>query len=168
MSNNKTGDIRIIEANLADQSQVEAVIDVLDSYAREPAGGSTAIPADVRARLTTDWQHVDNALVLAAVDTNGRTVGIAACFRSYSTFKARPLINIHDLAVLPDQRSRGIGRALIAAVEERARALGCCKVTLEVLDDNHGARRLYAAVGFADGGPGEGDTTTMFLQKPLL
>jgi len=168
MTNEINNDIRIVEANLADRIQIEAIIDVLDSYAREPAGGSAAIPADVRERLTTDWREVDNALVLVALDANGRTVGIAVCFRSYSTFKARPLINIHDLAVLPDQRGRGVGSALISAVEDRARAQNCCKITLEVLDDNHGARRLYESVGFADGGPGERDTTTLFLQKSLL
>jgi ribosomal protein S18 acetylase RimI-like enzyme len=172
MTNEPSSDIpqniTIVEANLADQNQVETIIDVLDSYAREPAGGSAAIPADVRERLLTDLHRVDNALVLTALDADGRTVGIAVCFRGYSTFKARPLINIHDLAVLPDQRGRGVGSALIEAVEERGRALGCCKITLEVLDDNHGARRLYESVGFADGGPGEGDTNTMFLQKPLL
>ena len=161
-------DIRVIEANLADRNQIEAIINVLDTYAREPAGGSAAIPTDVRERLTTDLQHVENALVFAAVEANKRTVGIAICFHGYSTFKARPLINIHDLAVLPDQRGRGVGSALIAAVEKRARAQNCCKITLEVLDDNYGARRLYESVGFTDGGPGEQDTTTLFLQKPLL
>ncbi|MFQ5634914.1 MAG: GNAT family N-acetyltransferase, partial [Gammaproteobacteria bacterium] len=94
-------------------------------------------------------------------------VGAAVCFFGYSTFKARPLRNIHDLAVLPGQRGRGIGKALLAAVEARARDGGCCKLTLEVLDDNLGARRLYASLGFGDGGPGTGETTTLFMQKPL-
>lgn len=159
--------MRIIEADLSDEAQLAAIIDVLDSYAREPAGGSEPLPEEVRQRLLTDLGHVDNAVVYAAVDADARVVGIAVCFRSYSSFKARPLINIHDLAVLPDHRGRGIGHALLAAVEERARAEGCCKITLEVLDDNYGARRLYESIGFGDGGPGERETTTLFMQKPL-
>jgi len=159
--------IDIIEANLEDDVLVGNVIDVLDTYAREPVGGSEPIAADVRERLLTDLRHVGNALILAALDDGGRVVGVAVCFRGYSTFKARPLLNIHDLAVSPDQRGRGIGHALLDAVEERARAEGCCKITLEVLDDNLGARRLYENVGFCDGGPGSGDTTTLFMQKPL-
>jgi len=159
--------INIIEVNLEDEAQVGDVIDVLDTYAREPAGGSEPIAADVRERLLSDLRHVDNAIILAALDDGGRIFGVAVCFRGYSTFKAGPLLNIHDLAVEPAQRGRGVGHALLDAVEERARADGCCKVTLEVLDDNLGARRLYENVGFGDGGPGSGDTTTLFMQKPL-
>jgi len=74
---------------------------------------------------------------------------------------------VHDLAVLPTARGQGIGRALLAAVEERARERGCGKLTLEVLDDNHRARTLYASFGFADyalGSPG----ATRFLTKTLV
>jgi ribosomal protein S18 acetylase RimI-like enzyme len=159
--------MRVIDIDPADEALVGAVIDVLDTYAREPVGGAEPIAADVRARLLRDLRHVDQALILAAVDATGAVVGTAVCFRGYSTFKARPLINIHDLAVLPEYRGRGIGRELLAAVERRARADDCCKITLEVLDDNVGARRLYERIGFRDGGPGAGDTTTLFMQKPL-
>ena len=158
--------IAIREINLNDEQQVSGVIAVLDAYAREPAGGSEPLAADVRARLLTDLRQVDNAVILGALDGD-RIVGIAVCFRAYSSFKARPLLNLHDLAVLPEQRGQGVGGALLAALEARARADGCCKITLEVLDNNHGARRLYERLGFGDGGPGEGDTTTLFMQKPL-
>jgi ribosomal protein S18 acetylase RimI-like enzyme len=60
------------------------------------------------------------------------------------------LLNIHDLAVLPEHRGRGVGRALLAAVEEHARRKGCCKLTLEVQDDNPRARALYDKFGFED------------------
>lgn len=43
----------------------------------------------------------------------------------------------------------GEARAGVAAVERRARELGCCKVTLEVREHNHRARGVYAAAGFA-------------------
>ncbi len=80
---------------------------------------------------------------------NGEAVGISVCFVGFSTFSARPLINIHDLAVLPAQRGNGVGRQLLAGVERKARDLGCCKVTLEVLENNRRALKLYAAAGFA-------------------
>jgi len=159
--------MRIIDADLENEEQLRGILDVLDAYAREPAGGEEPIPANVRERLIRDLRTVDIAVVLAAVDESDKVVGIAVCFRGYSTFKARPLLNIHDLAVLPSQRGRGVGRALLAAAEDKARANGCCKLTLEVLDDNVGARRLYEQFGFGDGGPGERETTTLFMQKPL-
>ncbi|MBK7975719.1 MAG: GNAT family N-acetyltransferase [Deltaproteobacteria bacterium] len=67
----------------------------------------------------------------------------------FSTFAARPLINVHDLAVLPEYRGHGIGRALLRAVERAARERGCVKLTLEVQENNQRARSVYAAAGFA-------------------
>jgi ribosomal protein S18 acetylase RimI-like enzyme len=85
----------------------------------------------------------------------------------YSTFRARPLLNLHDLAVQPEARERGVGGALLAAVESHARALGCCKVTLEVREDNASARRLYERVGFVDSAPAGARTRTLFLEKSV-
>jgi ribosomal protein S18 acetylase RimI-like enzyme len=53
---------------------------------------------------------------------------------------------------------------LIEAVEARARALGCGKVTLEVREDNVSAHRLYQRLGFGDGGRG---AATLFLSKKV-
>jgi ribosomal protein S18 acetylase RimI-like enzyme len=93
-------------------------------------------------------------------------VGVCVGFLGYSTFAAQPLLNIHDLAVLPGHRGRGVGRALLAAAEQGARAENCCKLTLEVLEDNLPARALYEAFGFHD--VRYGDSGPMkFLGKPL-
>jgi predicted N-acetyltransferase YhbS len=75
-------------------------------------------------------------------------MGIAICFVGFSTFLARPLINIHDLAVLPTYRGQGVGRRLLEQVATKGKALGCCMLTLEVRADNYPAQRLYEAAGF--------------------
>ena len=93
-------------------------------------------------------------------------VGVCVGFLGFSTFQALPLINIHDLAVLPEQRGRGIGRALLAAVEAQARTEGCCKLTLEVQEDNAPARGLYQSFGFRDVRYGDSGPTR-FLGKQL-
>jgi ribosomal protein S18 acetylase RimI-like enzyme len=90
-------------------------------------------------------------------------VGAAVCFFGLSTFRARPLVNIHDLAVLPKHQGKGVGPALLAAVEDHARRRGCCKITLEVQDDNVRARNVYRRFGFEDYDLGP----TRFLVKPL-
>lgn len=41
-----------------------------------------------------------------------------------------------------------MAKLLLAAVEDQARQLGCCKLTLEVLEGNAVARSLYRACGF--------------------
>ena len=80
----------------------------------------------------------------------------------FSTFRAKPLINIHDIAVSPAARGQGIGRLLLTRIEQDARALGCCKVTLEVRSDNARAMGLYQAVGFRPSEP-----ETFFWMQPV-
>jgi ribosomal protein S18 acetylase RimI-like enzyme len=76
-------------------------------------------------------------------------VGLINCFEGFSTFAARPLLNIHDIVVHEDFRRRGIARALLAHAETVARERGCCKLTLEVLANNSRALRSYEQAGFA-------------------
>lgn len=158
-------DIDIRPADFTDPVHREGILDVIDSYARDPVGGGQPLPADVRQRLVPALAEHPTALVLLAFAA-GRAVGAAVCFFGVSTFQARPLLNIHDLAIVPEFRGKGVGHALLAAVEEAARRRGCCKLTLEVQDDNRRARSLYARFGFNDFVIGNSGPTR-FLSKPL-
>lgn len=102
--------------------------------------------------------------LLARIDDEA--VGLANCFMGYSTFAAAPLVNIHDLAVLPGHRGAGIGKALMAAIEAEALKRGACKVTLEVLSGNP-ARHLYAACGYGDYQLDPATGHALFWQKRL-
>lgn len=158
--------IEIREADLSQPADAEGFLSVLDSYARGATGGGQPLAEDVRRRLVPALREQRGALVLLAT-TERRVVGIASCFFGFSTFAARPLLNVHDLAVLPEFRGRGIGRALLVAAEERARERGCVKLTLEVLESNAPARSLYHAEGFRDFELGGTPQRTLFLTKPL-
>jgi len=158
--------LRIEEAELDHPAHAAAILDVLDSYASDPIGGGRPLNADVRAQLLPGLRRHPTTLVLLAFDER-EPVGIAVCFFGFSTFQARPLLNVHDLAVVPARRSRGIGSALLAAAESRARQAGCCKLTLEVQDDNHRARAVYARFGFTDFVLGGDAVPTRFLSKSL-
>jgi ribosomal protein S18 acetylase RimI-like enzyme len=156
---------RIHQADFADARHAAGIVTILNSYAADPRGGSRPLPPDVQGRLVTMLREHPTTLVLLAFDGE-EPVGIAVCFFGMSTFRARPLLNIHDLAVLPAYRGRGVGRALLGAVEDHARRRGCCKLTLEVQDDNTPARTLYQRFGFDDVVYGD-SAATRFLAKPL-
>jgi ribosomal protein S18 acetylase RimI-like enzyme len=142
--------LQIIEADLALPAHRDAVLRLLDAYARDEMGLGRPLSDDVRERLIEGLhRHPSRIVFLAQLDTE--PVGLAVCFLGYSTFAARPLVNIHDLIVHPDFRRRGVAAQLLEAVEAHARALGCCKVTLEVRTDNVVARSLYATRGFSAG-----------------
>lgn len=57
---------------------------------------------------------------------------------------------LQRIAVLPDARMAGTGRALVAAARDLARAEGATRLLLEVHEDNESGRALYAATGFTE------------------
>jgi GNAT superfamily N-acetyltransferase len=113
-------------------------------------GNGGPLPRESLDRLIPGLKNHPTTLIFLAYK-NQQAVGLATCFRGFSTFAARPLINIHDLVVLPNHRGMGIGRRLLAAIEQKARELDCCKVTLEVQENNTKARRAYGHAGFSQG-----------------
>lgn len=160
-----TDSIRIVEADLHDPVHRAGIVDVLDSYARDPVGGGAPLSDEVRDALVPALAtHPTTRAFLAFAED--RAVGVAICFLGFSTFAARPLLNVHDLAVTPEWRGHGIGRALLTEVEVHARREGCCKLTLEVQETNVRARRLYESFGFEDFVI-SGSSPTRFLAKPL-
>lgn len=140
--------VDIVRADLDRPEHRLAVVELTNAYAEDPLGNGAPLAPEVLDRLMTGLRETPTAMIwLAYVD--GRPAGIATCFRGFSTFQARPLINVHDLSVRPEYRARGIGRALLRAVADEARRIGCCRVTLEVQAENVPARRLYEQEGFA-------------------
>lgn len=156
-------EVDIVEANLSDPQHARFLISMLDSYARDDMGIGRPLEDDTCQRLVAGLIEHPTSLVFLAL-RGGQPVGVAVCFVGFSTFKAKPLINVHDLAVLPDTRGQGIGRRLLKAIQAKAEELGCCKITLEVREDNQPARGLYHSQGF---GAWEGRAATLFLEKPL-
>jgi ribosomal protein S18 acetylase RimI-like enzyme len=159
-------DYEVIEADL-DRAQHQSDVRALTAaYALDPMGNDGVLPADVLDRLIPGLRAHPTTIVFLAY-SRGRAVGLATCFRGFSTFAALPIINISDLAVLPEYRGRGLGRSLLAAVEKKARALGCCKLTLEVQENNRLARRTYERGGFSQAIYGPTTGGSLYYWKAL-
>jgi ribosomal protein S18 acetylase RimI-like enzyme len=135
-------------ADLHDPSDAAATVALLHAYALDQMGGGQGLTPQVQACLPQALARRPGVHVLLAF-TAQEAVGVAVCIEGFSTFACRPLLNLHDLAVLPGVRRRGVGRALLQAVEALALELGCCKLTLEVLSGNVAAQAAYRAAGFA-------------------
>lgn len=153
--------LEIIRADLSNVSHRQAVLDITDMYARDPMGMNRPLPEETKNKLIDELQKFPcNMHLVAFID--GEPAGIANCVFSFSTFYAQKVLNVHDLAVNPTFRGEGLGQALLAAVEKEAVKENCCKVTLEVREDNR-ARNLYKRVGFTGGEP-----RMFFMEKMLV
>ncbi len=129
-------------------------------------GGGEPLAVDARDRLIAGLKATPGAFSIIA-RADGVAVGLANCFMGYSTFAARPLVNIHDVIVLTAQRGRRIGQAMFAVIEAVARERGAGKVTLEVLEGNTRACALYASLGYGNYALDPQLGRAMFWQKAL-
>lgn len=136
--------IRIVRADLTNDEQLRSICGLTNMYALEATG--LPLAPEVLDRLPDAIRSQPAYYALIAYDGD-EAIGIATCLLSFSSFAAKPILNLHDLAVNPSHRNRGIGSALLLAVEELARDLGCSKVSLEVSPSNP-ARSLYKRSGF--------------------
>ena len=124
---------RLIEA-LADYEKLDRPN--ADALERLEADGW---PEDGAARFTA-WIAEDG-------NSGGKAVGYAITFPTYSSFLALPTLYIEDLFVLPDCRSRGIGRAIMKRLAEEALRTGCGRIEWVVLEWNTDAQRFYDRIG---------------------
>jgi len=158
--------IEVLFADYGHPPHAKAVVDLLDAYARDPAGGGTPLAPEVLAGLPAALAARAQAFSVLAYDGE-QAVGLVNCIEGFSTFACRPLVNVHDVVVLASHRGRRIAQRMLALVEAEARRRGACKLTLEVLSGNRGALRAYQREGFANYQLDPAFGSALFLQKKL-
>jgi GNAT superfamily N-acetyltransferase len=137
----------ILIADLSLSSHADAVVYLLNEYAKDDMGGGSELSDFAKENLISELKRRKNIYAfIAFVDQN--PVGLAICMEGFSSFACKPLLNVHDMVVVPEYRGRGISKRLLAKVEEMAKGMGCCKLTLEVLGGNKIAQAAYRAFGF--------------------
>lgn len=139
--------IEIIQADLSNPLHARALLTLLNEYAMDPMGGGEPLSDFARKNLVKMLQDRSDALVILAFVDN-QAAGLVNCFEGFSTFACKPLLNIHDVTVNKAHRGKGISTLMLNKVEEIARQMGCCKLTLEVLENNTVARASYIKSGF--------------------
>ena len=152
--------MQVFLADLESPAHQQALITMLDMYSRDEFGAGKPLAEETAARLIPGLREARAVCFLAQ---EGETfTGLAVCLPSFSSFRAQPILNIHDIAVAPAHRRKRIGQTLLQAVEAEARRRGCCKVTLEVREDNEVAKGAYQRAGFRSTSP-----QTLFWSREL-
>jgi GNAT superfamily N-acetyltransferase len=158
--------MELIEADLNNGVHQNAIVYLLNEYAKDLPGYRRSLPQKVLHELIAEMVKIPTALtVLATVENH--YVGMAICFLGFSTFYARPVINIHDFTVLAEYRRQGIGKKLIERIVQKAKELNCCKITLEVQEKNVNALHLYESCGFEKSILDKSEGHALFLSKYL-
>ncbi len=158
--------IKLVQADYNNAQHADDILLLLNGYAIDPMGGGEPLSDYVKQNLIIELRkRTDVFSVLCYVDD--KPAGIVNCVEGFSTFKCKPLINIHDCGVLPEFRGKGISGKLFEEVEKIAVARGCCKLTLEVLEGNTVAQNAYKKLGFAGYELDEKMGKAMFWEKKL-
>jgi ribosomal protein S18 acetylase RimI-like enzyme len=139
--------IEVIVGDIRNKEHQQAMLSQLDLYMQDPMGGQGPLSENLAAEILSGLLVQPNYLFFLA-KLNNQYAGLANCFVNFSTFKARQLINIHDFAVAPQFRQKGIGKELMRGIFSFARKNHFCKVNLEVRHDNPNAQNLYKSLGF--------------------
>jgi GNAT superfamily N-acetyltransferase len=134
--------VTIRTARPGDEADILRLITALAVYETEP-DAVKATEDSLRATLFGEvprvWAH------LAELD--GRVVGLALWFLTYSTWTGKPTLYLEDLFVEETARGTGTGLALFRALAAEAKARDCGRMDWAVLDWNETAKRFYSHIG---------------------
>ncbi|WP_396588728.1 GNAT family N-acetyltransferase [Bermanella sp. R86510] len=158
--------IECITVDYRNPQHAEHLVFLLNSYALDPMGGKQALPQNVQNNLPKMLAERPHALsTLCYVDN--QPAGLINTFEGFSTFKCKPLINIHDVVVHENFRGLKLSQTMLDYVEQIAKEKGCCKLTLEVLEGNQIAQKAYQKFGFANYELDPAHGHALFWEKPL-
>jgi ribosomal protein S18 acetylase RimI-like enzyme len=138
--------------NFKDNFHRLKLVELISHYMSDPMGGSASLTSLQEEELVSGLAQNSSAFVLFIL-VNDEIKGLATCFVNFSTFKAKPYINVHDVVILKEFRGKGLGKKLMEEIIEIAKERKYCKITLEVLDNNINAKKLYQSLGFTDSDP---------------
>ena len=143
-----TVSLNIVHADYANPLHAAALVSLLDDYARDISGGGEPLSDFAKTNLVSALGSRPQAFSVLAFD-GAEPVGLVNCIEGFSTFACKPLVNVHDVVVIASQRGKRLGEKMLALVAQIAAQRGACKLTLEVLQGNTSAIKLYERIGFA-------------------
>jgi len=162
--------VHICRVDYANPRHARVLVDLLDAYARDPMGGGESLSGFAKHNLVACLVARPQAFSVLAFEAadEKEPMGLVNCIEGFSTFACKPLVNVHDVVVLPTYRGQRVAERMLGLVQVIAQERGACKLTLEVLAGNVSAQRLYARIGFAPYQLNAAMGTAQFLQKWLV
>jgi ribosomal protein S18 acetylase RimI-like enzyme len=147
-------EIAIRAATPSDTPQLEELYLALDTFHVEALPELFRAAEDPIAARDVPGLMAESHAVLLVAESGDRLAGfirarIVEVGQADPIYLPRRYAYIDDMAVGPDFRGRGIGRALLDAIVDWAREHGIDAMELTVFEFNAGARKLYERAGYA-------------------
>ncbi len=140
---------KLIQVDLENPVHCEQLLHLLNDYMEDEMGISESMPEELGPKIIEGLKK-HSAYMGFFICIGDDYAGLANCNLNFSTWKASPLINIHDLIVSPHFRQQGVGLFLLKGIENYAAENGYCRINLEVRHDNFKAQNLYKKAGFTE------------------
>ena len=110
------------QADYQSATDAAALVMLLDAYASDPAGGGEPLSDFAKTHLVRELSARPQAYSVLAFEGEA-PVGLVNCIEGFSSFACKPLVNVHDVAVLASHRGRGIAEAMLAEAERIAQGI---------------------------------------------
>ncbi len=141
-TNNTKLEIKIHKAVANDSDSLLNLIDALADFEKlEPPD------KEARERLKKDIFGTSPKINVLLAEVENKSVGYAIYFFTYSSFLAKSTLYLEDIFVLPEYRSKGIGKLLFKDCAKVALEMGCGRMEWQVLDWNKPAIDFYLKNG---------------------
>lgn len=108
--------------------------------------GETALPEEITRATWERFFDTEEPVHAFVAAQEGRVVGLVHYLYHRSTTRLHDVCYLQDLFTVPTLRGLGIGRRLIHAVYDAARAAGCSRVYWQTHVTNQAGRTLYDKV----------------------
>ena len=129
-------------AILADVPQVGQLFDGYRQFYEQPADLALAT-----AYIQTRLANAESTILVAETD-DGQLAGFCQLYATFCSVAAAPILVLYDLFVASAQRRQGLGRDLLLAANEHAKAVGVVRMELATAVTNHQAQALYESLGW--------------------
>jgi len=133
-----------IAVRRATAADLEDLVPLFDAYRR--FYGRAGDPEAARRFLRDRLERAESVVFIARDELGA--AGFTQLYPSYSSVALGRIFVLNDLYVVPRARRRGVGRDLITAAVDYARAAGAVRLTLSTAHDNTAAQALYESMGW--------------------
>lgn len=138
---------KLIMADVHNEEHCANIVKLINYYMMDGMGLGESMPEKLGVKIIHGLRNHPCYKGFFVIIEN-EYAALANCNINFSTWQAKPLINIHDLIVAPAYRNQGVGLFLLTEIEKYARENDYCRINLEVRHDNYKAQKLYQKAGF--------------------